>query len=208
MIQSNRRHVVRSDRPAPPVATVTPDAEPTTKETGNLTQTQINDRIFMAQQRAKRKNFIPEFTEQVIMVATTERSGGTVSASPAQGGTSNDLTQQDEEFLAALFAPASRKKSRAKKTGEENTSGNTVEAQDTAKEDTSLTVKANQAAKPGLPDDIARRIVQKAVLALASEDSTDTDTNEIPFEQDEVREVLGSSSPRHLVRVDELEHGM
>ncbi len=210
MIQSNKRHVVRSDRPAPPATTAPSDAQPAVEETSApqtyVNQTRENDKKFFAnigKHRPAPQNKGP------LQLVPTFYGSGFVSAGLREDDPFKDLSPAERELVEAALAPFTNRKA---PTVEENVIAENVEAveaQEATGEAQSLTVAVNEAAKPvAAKKSRGPSKKKKPEIVEAGEEGDELNTEEIVIEDHvNVREVLGSGFGL-VARVEDYEHSM
>lgn len=210
MIQSNKRHVVRSDRPAPPATTAPSDAQPAVEETSGaqtyVNQTRENDKKFFANIGKHRP--APQNKEPLQLVPTFYGSGF-VSAGLREDDPFKDLSPAERELVEAALAPFTNRKA---PTVEENVIAENVEAveaQEATGEAQSLTEAVNEAAKPvAAKKSRGPSKRKKPEIVEAGEEGDELNTEEIVIEDHvNVREVLGSGFGL-VASVEDYEHSI
>lgn len=203
MIQSNKRHVVRSDRPAPPVTTAPSDAQPAVEETSGakpyVNQTKENDRAFFASLGKPRKHSQAPQNKEPLQLVPTLYGRGFVSAGLPEADPFKDLSKAERKIVEAALASFSNRKQPSQKTAEENVTaenGEVIEAQEaTTGEAQSLTQAANEAANPVAAKKPRRPSKKKKPVIEAGEEGDELNIEEIvaiEHDHENVREVLGS----------------
>ncbi|MBP7722792.1 MAG: hypothetical protein KA155_09690 [Alphaproteobacteria bacterium] len=203
MIQSNKRHVVRSDRPAPPAPTPNSDAQLATAETHtpkpHVNMTRENDKKFFASLGKPGKHRPKPENKEPLQLVPTLHGGGFVSAGLPEPDPFQDLSEAERKIVEAAFAAFSNRKAPALKTAKENVTAENVEVvetQEATAQAQSLTVKINEVANPAASKKgRGPSKKKKPAIVVAGEEGDELNIEEIvaiEHDHENVREVLGS----------------